>query len=147
MEKELIEQIYQVHLGLSRFPIFNYCSQIPHGEYLLLKYIDKHADELEMLTVSQMAKAFNISAPAVSRASKNLIDRGWVHREENPNDRRIVYMKLTELGQQHYSQQNQIFQAKMEEIFSQLTEEELTTWVKIGQKIENLMNQQFKQSE
>ncbi|MGY4104088.1 MarR family winged helix-turn-helix transcriptional regulator [Ignavigranum ruoffiae] len=144
MKKELLEQIYQVHVGLSRFPIFNYCSQIPHGEYLLLQYLDRHAQELDMLTVSQMAKTFNISAPAVSRASRNLIDRGWVQRQENPNDRRIIYMSLTPSGQQHFNAQNKIFQEKMEAIFGQLSEEELKTWVEIGQKIEALMSQEFK---
>lgn len=135
MKKDLLNQIYQIHVDLAKQPVFHQCSTIPHGEYAIMKYLVYHQDHMEMLTVSQIAKKHHISQPAVSRTVKSLLDKGWISREENPQDRRMVYLCLTKEGQAIYHQQDVDFQAKLETVFSQLTDQEVEAWIRIGSKL------------
>lgn len=52
----------------------------------------------EQITVVQAAAQLGVSAPAVSRTLKNLETKGYITREINPDDRRSVYITVTNNG-------------------------------------------------
>ncbi|PWH17543.1 MAG: hypothetical protein DDG59_07975 [Anaerolineae bacterium] len=49
-------------------------------------------------SVSELAKQKRISRPAVSQIVDTLVQRGLVRRKVNPQDRRQVFLELTESG-------------------------------------------------
>ncbi len=49
-------------------------------------------------SVRELAEAKHISRPAISQAVDVLVDKGWVVRRQNPDDRRCVYLELTANG-------------------------------------------------
>jgi len=50
-------------------------------------------------SVSQLAEAKQISRPAISRSVDALVNRGFITRTQNPQDRRHVQLDLTEEGE------------------------------------------------
>lgn len=49
-------------------------------------------------SVSELAKQKRISRPAVSQIVETLVQRGLIQRKVNPQDRRQVFLELTEGG-------------------------------------------------
>lgn len=50
-------------------------------------------------SVSALAEEGQISRPTVSRIVESLVQKGWVTRQVNPDDRRHIYLLLTPAGE------------------------------------------------
>jgi|SRR3954447_17304596 DNA-binding MarR family transcriptional regulator len=57
--------------------------------------------ELEPATLNQIAARVKRGAPAVSRSIDALVRAGLVDRQPDPDNRRRLALKLTDLGRQH----------------------------------------------
>ncbi len=53
-------------------------------------------------TLSDLAERLSVSAPSMSATVSTLEARGWLTRERDTDDRRIVWIALTEEGQRAY---------------------------------------------
>lgn len=58
------------------------------------------ADGTGKVTVSELSKMLHVTSPTVTQQISELEQKGWVKRELNPNDRRIVHVLLTEAGKE-----------------------------------------------
>lgn len=56
-------------------------------------------DPFEPMTLSELAKAMNQTMPAVSQRIRKLEEMGYVERTQDETDRRTVWIRLTEHGQ------------------------------------------------
>ena len=63
-------------------------------QFHILRRIHKGRD-----SVSKLADAKHISRPAISRAVDVMVKKGLVTRAQDPSDRRVVQLALTEEGQ------------------------------------------------
>ncbi len=54
--------------------------------------------QAERLTQSQLAEVLRLEKSTVSRLVQSLVERGWIEREVNHNNRREVLLTLTETG-------------------------------------------------
>ena len=52
------------------------------------------------LSHSEIAERILARAPDVTRIMDRLVDRGWVLREQSPDDRRVVHHRLTASGEE-----------------------------------------------
>ena len=89
----------------------------------------------EYITVAQTAAQLGISAPAVSRTLKNLESKGYVSRETNPDDRRSVYVRVTENGLSAMTECIIESVKIINEALSDFTDEELRTMIHLHNKL------------
>src|SRR6202162_1015702 len=54
--------------------------------------------DTEELSVKALSESMGVSLPTVSRAIDGLFERGFVHRREDPVDRRVRRVRLTDAG-------------------------------------------------
>lgn len=54
--------------------------------------------------LSELAEKNEVSLPTMSNCITTLVERGWVSRERDPHDRRMVLISLTPAGQQVLSE-------------------------------------------
>ncbi len=47
---------------------------------------------------SELARAFNVTMPTITRAVDTLVEKGYVERQPDDEDRRRIYLQLTEAG-------------------------------------------------
>ena len=80
--------------------------------------------ESEELSVKALADLMGVSLPAMSRAIDGLYERGFVDRQEDPADRRMKRLRLTESGQEITSSLNETRLASMQEFLVSLSDEE-----------------------
>src|SRR3954452_12337936 len=67
------------------------------GGRKLLSTLSTH----EPATLKQVASAVGRGAPAVSRSVESLVRAGLVERTQDPNNRRRLALRLTQLGRAH----------------------------------------------
>lgn len=75
--------------------------------------------------MSELADALHLTAGAVTIASDKLIERGYVERKRDEQDRRVVYLVLTEKGQETMEMLRSEGRQMMKHVFSHLSESEL----------------------
>ena len=89
----------------------------------LLHYLNETGPELSL---GEAADQLQVSLPAVSRLVDDLVRRGMIERHEDPADRRMKRVRLTEIGRQAIHRLNSARLTGLEEFVSTLTEPERT---------------------
>lgn len=76
-------------------------SNITHGECFALIKLKQLSEnpERSQITVSDLNKMIDVSAPALSRTLKSLEENGYVTRTPDPQDKRNNFLSLTENGE------------------------------------------------
>jgi len=78
----------------------------------------------EERSVKALAESMGLSLPAMSRAVDGLFERGFVEREEDPTDRRMKRVRLTDAGRTVPRALNDARLSALAELMSSLGEEE-----------------------
>lgn len=92
-------------------------------------------------TVAETAAALNVSAPAISRALKNLDAKGYLQRSTNPSDRRIVHISLTQSGVDVLLKNFRVITDVMDRVIARFSDEELETMLKLHTKFTAAVSQ------
>ena len=71
-----------------------------------------------VLSVNQLADRLNLDKSTASRVSDKLVLDGKLLRQEDPNDRRYVVLKLTKQGMQSYTNLEQRMNAYFEQVMA-----------------------------
>lgn len=67
---------------------------------LLYRALEYQYDRGENIAVAEAAKILGVSAPSVSRTLKSLVEKGYVERISDENDRRSVRIAVTDSGKE-----------------------------------------------
>lgn len=78
----------------------------------------------EERSVKALAESMSVSTPTMSRAVDGLFDRGFVVREEDPIDRRMKRVRLTEAGRRVPLALNRARLSALQELIGSLTDQE-----------------------
>jgi len=105
------------------------------SEMMMLKMIKVNSFETEGVTISTLSDLSEISKSAVSQMINALEDKGYVERITTKNDRRLVYVRLTEGGQQCLAKQLQSFLDGMNQIFAKMREEDTEDLLRLLKKL------------
>ncbi len=93
------------------------------------------AAEKEGITVKELADRSSITPGAVTQFVDGLVEKGLVAREGDPNDRRIVRLKATELSLRQRDKMRQEHVAIMSKVFEGLNDEEIIQLIGLFTKI------------
>lgn len=78
----------------------------------------------EERSVKALAESMGVSLPAMSRAVDGLFERGFVERDEDPLDRRMKRVRLTEAGRRVPLALNEARLSALKDLMSSLQDEE-----------------------
>jgi len=78
----------------------------------------------------KLATALGVTPPNVTGIVDHLVERGLVSREENPEDRRMLLLKITDKGEALLAKLRESRITHMSDILSQLSLEELSALAK-----------------
>jgi DNA-binding MarR family transcriptional regulator len=92
------QEFYEVFTELQCFILANMQKGDINGvtatHYNIIEYVYRH----NKCTGKQVAKAFSISPPAISRQLKFLIENGFIEQEQSRADRRVFHLSVTGQG-------------------------------------------------
>lgn len=95
-------------------------------------------------SISELSDCMFVSRPNISRAVEELVNGGWALRERDAQDRRIVYLSLTDKGQELIRQMKLKNDRFMSGMLSSLTDEELQTITDAFESLQKVLAAQDK---
>ena len=140
MRQEHIDKIYQNYFLLSNSQMYRDVFEISHAEFWLMEYLQVYQGQPDQLTVSSIADSFNVSNPAISRLVKTMLCNQWIERQENPDDRRVIHLTLTDKGLAVYRLQKQRFRQRMEDIYAGISDEDVERLAQITSHLLSRVN-------
>lgn len=79
----------------------------------------------EKITPTTLGKCMDMEKGSITTLIDSMENIGLVYREDDPNDKRKIWIQLTEEGNKYYIKQEEKFIAQIEQLFSSLSEEEI----------------------
>lgn len=78
----------------------------------------------ESVTVGDLSTRSNAKAPAMTRLLRRLEAKGWVSKSQDPGDRRVIWLELTDEGRAVMEELARNREKVIEEMFARLSPEE-----------------------
>lgn len=98
------------------------------GEFKDISYNDFHIIEAigiqEPKSMSNIAKLMNVTTGTLTKAMDGLTDKGYAVRERSKQDKRVVWVYLTDKGKAAYAHHEGFHRKMIAKVKSQLTEQE-----------------------
>lgn len=104
---------------------------IPYSEFTVLRTLEDH----KTLRVSDVARRLNSTNSYVTLTSDKLVQKGYIIRERNDQDRRTVYLTLTDEGYKLVKELDEIVYAYFNKTFRDISNEDMMQVISILQKI------------
>ncbi len=118
-------KFYEVFTDLQCFILANMnrgdINGVTATHYNIIEYIYRH----DQCIVKQIAQAFNISPPAVSKQLKFLIVHDLVEQQQSASDRRIFNLRVTDKGRFIIDNSENFRETVAKEASKSLTEDDL----------------------
>lgn len=110
---------------------------MPGAEFVTLNAISKLSKTQPdgKVCASDISSKLHISGPAVSRSLNRLEDKGLIMRYMGQNDRRNVYIELTESGISYLRIDMEKYTGFMESTLAYLSEDEMEQFIRLCNKI------------
>lgn len=81
-------------------------------------------------TMSVVAKKLGITAGSLTTSVNSLVNKKYVTRQRSDEDRRVVFLKLTDKGKRAYEHHREYHSQMTEAVISRLEEEEVPVLIK-----------------
>lgn len=110
-------------------------------EYQDITNNDMHVIEAigidQQKNMSTIAKALSVTVGTLTIAMNSLVKKGYVIRERGVEDRRVVYISLSEKGRKAYLHHQEFHRRMIDAILKDLTADETESLVKALAKLES----------
>ena len=106
-------------------------SRITHSQWFVLTMIE----HFNKKSVKDIAEAMEMSSSAATQRVDRLVQGGYVIRQEDPEDRRLVQLELSPKGKKHIAATKNKRINEMAEIFDALSESELKEYLHLQKKL------------
>ena len=85
--------------------------------------------------MSSIARALSVTVGTLTISMNSLVKKGYVVRQRSSEDRRVVYISLSEKGVKAYYHHKKFHEQMIDSVVKELTEEELEALVKALTKL------------
>jgi DNA-binding MarR family transcriptional regulator len=93
------------------------------------------ASKQEGISVKELAERTSVTPGAITQFVDGLVEMGLVMREGDPNDRRIVRLKLTELAKSQFEHFRKDYLTSASRVFNVLSNDEIKQLISLFDKI------------
>ena len=88
---------------------------------------------------SELAKRFNVTTPTITRMVDGLVEKGYVERRHDSEDRRRIYLALTDSGLEATRSAHQLFRSSVAHFLSPLSERQLADIIVACEHLQSLL--------
>ncbi|MFL2100550.1 MarR family winged helix-turn-helix transcriptional regulator [Desemzia sp. FAM 23991] len=107
----------------------------------IIKTLYNLSKELREVRISDIAETIGVTLPSITKNIATLEDLGYIKKETNQEDKRVVNIYLTEKGLALHQKVVSDFHEKNSEILKDIPEEDIRLTIKTIYRIYNLMEQ------
>jgi len=122
---------FQVHKRAESLIKGQIGDDLTNDQHYILRYISQSQE----CTSSELADAFIVNKSAITAIINRMVDRGLIQRTRDENDRRVVYLALTDEGNQLYQDCQEKIQLLVKSIITQFEESEIKNFINTYEKL------------
>ncbi|GHH96760.1 MarR family winged helix-turn-helix transcriptional regulator [Neobacillus kokaensis] len=145
MIQELIDRYisisFQVHKKAESLIKYQLGNDLTNDQHYILRYIHLAGS----CTSTELAEVFEVNKSAITAIINRMTDRGLIERTRDENDRRVVYLTLTEQGIELYQKAQEKIHLLVESIITQFEEPEITAFINTYEKLAEVLNNKKKE--
>lgn len=108
-------------------------------------YVLKYIYQTKKCTSTELADAFEVNKSAITAIINRMSDRGLIERTRDENDRRVIYLTLTEAGKNLHEQTEEKVHLLVESIITQFEETEITNFINTYEKLVQILDNKKKE--
>ncbi|AEH46935.1 MarR family winged helix-turn-helix transcriptional regulator [Parageobacillus thermoglucosidasius] len=108
-----------------------------NDQYYLLRDIKKKGK----CTSTELASVFGVSKSAITAMTNRLVEKGLLQRTRDPNDRRVVYLTLTEHGDEWIAKAEDKVHKLVESLIAKFSEEEIEAFIQTYEKFARILQE------
>ncbi|THE14161.1 MarR family transcriptional regulator [Bacillus timonensis] len=112
-------------------------SDLTNEQHYTLRYINK----VGSCTSTELADVFEVKKSAITAIINRLFEKGLIQRTRDENDRRIVYLTLSNKGNELFSKTEERVHKLVESIIGEFSEEEIVQFLKTYEKLNGILQQ------
>lgn len=135
--------VYNKMVSLNKFKMEDSLKDYKSSEVHCIEYIGENEDS----NVTKLAEAFYMTRGAISKITKKLIKKGAIESYQKPDNKKEIYFRLTEQGQETYKVHEELhreFQERDKAVFDQVTEEQLDMMLSFMEKYSSHLDSEIK---
>ncbi|MGX8834554.1 MarR family winged helix-turn-helix transcriptional regulator [Amedibacillus sp. YH-ame6] len=145
-EMEIVRRLYHMFYMMRResvrFSAFEEHHGIRNRDLMILDYIVQGGNLMKM---SDISTYFNVTPAAVSQMMRSLEKNQWIERVIPENDRRSVYIKVSDTGMEVIGKNEEHVTEKLVEFIEILGEEDSQALIRILEKCREHFKQMKKE--
>jgi DNA-binding MarR family transcriptional regulator len=125
----VFRDLYNKMVWLNKYKMEKSLKGYKSSEVHCIEYIGRNADS----NVTKLAESFYMTRGAISKVSKKLIKKGIIESYQKPDNKKEIYFRLTEKGQEIYKIHEELhkeFQERDKAVFEQITEGQFDSIIK-----------------
>lgn len=143
MDNEKIQELVDRYIRISYFVMKKGESLIrdqigedlTNDQHATLRYIKKTNN----CTSSELADVFDVNKSAITAIINRLTDKGLITRTRDQSDRRVVYLTLTDLGEDLFQKSEQKINHLVGHFITQFNEDEIERFISTYEKLANIL--------
>lgn len=143
--QELIDRYvnvsYQVHKKAESLIKAELGNDLTNDQHYVLSYIHKTSG----CTSTELSDAFDVNKSAITAIINRMADRGLIQRTRDENDRRVVYLTLTDTGEELFQACQEKVHQLVESILTQFDEKEITAFITTYEKLAQILDNKKKE--
>ncbi len=112
-------------------------SDLTNDQHYTLRYINK----VGSCTSTELAEVFDVKKSAITAIINRLFEKGLIQRTRDENDRRLVYLTLSDKGNVLFSKTEERVHKLVESIIGEFSEEEIVQFLKTYEKLNGILKQ------
>ncbi|MFT4412850.1 MarR family winged helix-turn-helix transcriptional regulator [Fredinandcohnia humi] len=112
-------------------------SDLTNDQHYTLRYINK----VGSCTSTELAEVFDVKKSAITAIINRLWEKGLIQRTRDENDRRLVYLTLTEKGNELFTKTEERVHRLVESIIGGFEEKEILQFLETYEKLNDVLIQ------
>lgn len=110
-------------------------SDLTHDQHYILRYINR----AESCTSTELADVFEVKKSAITAIISRLWEKGFIQRTRDENDRRVVYLTLTETGNEFFQKTEEKIQQLVEQFITRFEPTEIEQFIETYEKLNKII--------
>lgn len=110
-------------------------SDLTNDQHYTLRYINK----VGSCTSSELAEVFDVKKSAITAIITRMWEKGLIQRTRDENDRRLVYLALTDKGNDLFLKTEERIHALVESFITQFDQDEIVSFLKMYDKLNDIL--------
>ncbi len=141
--KMRFRDLYNKMSWLNKLKMENSFKDYKSSEVHCIEYIGRNSDS----NVTKLAEAFYMTRGAISKMTKKLIKKGAIESYQRADNKKEIYFRLTEEGQEIYKVHEKLhkeFQDRDKSVFEHVTEEQFDLMLNFIEKYNKHLDEEIK---